>query len=68
MREKKTIHIETVRDRDMFKIQRGTYPVISKKYCIQISIYSHDQVYTCRGKLYIDRQKQFKIYRGKTEK
>ena len=37
---KKAMQIETARDRDMLKIQT--------------CIYSHDQVYTCRGKLYID--------------
>ena len=28
----------------------------------------HDQIYTCRGKLYIDREKQLKIYMGKTQR
>ena len=51
---KKAMHTETARDRGMLKIQT--------------CIHSHDQVNTRRGNLYINRQKQLKIYRGKTAK
>ena len=44
--------IETARDRGMLKMQT--------------CIYSHDQLYTCRRKLYKDRQ--LKIYMGKIGK